>query len=128
MSRDPLSATVARRDVSARIEAEVADETTIILAVAVAGDYETGAEQLSVSLDGVDLMIDSIKASRDGRLHVSRKVGSGRLVVSYEATVTGFATPSPATDREWVQYLRPSRYCESDRLGPFARAEFAGLE
>ena len=33
-----------------------------------------------------------------------------------------------ATDLEIFRYIRPSRYCESDRLGPLARAEFAGLE
>jgi transglutaminase-like putative cysteine protease len=27
-----------------------------------------------------------------------------------------------------LRYLRPSRYCESDTLGPIARAEFAGLK
>ena len=34
--------------------------------------------------------------------------------------------PSPTIDP--VRYLRPSRYCESDRLSAFADAEFGGLE
>ena len=49
-------------------------------------------------------------------------------MVDYQATVTGSAPPVIATDLDWFQYIRPSRYCESDRLGPLARAEFAGLE
>jgi transglutaminase-like putative cysteine protease len=33
-----------------------------------------------------------------------------------------------SSTKSWIRYLRPSRYCESDRIFPLARAEFAGLE
>ena len=41
--------------------------------------------------------------------------------------MAGGAPPIPVGESEWYQYIRPSRYCESDRLGPMARSEFAGL-
>lgn len=104
------------------------DEAAIVLALAVADHHERVGEQLSASVDGIDLDIDAMAEAHQGRLHLLSNVGRGRLVVRYEATVTGVAPPLATTDAEWVRYLRPSRYCESDRLGPLARAEFAGLE
>jgi hypothetical protein len=49
-------------------------------------------------------------------------LSSRRLVVDYCARVTGTATSVPPTELDWFEYVRPSRYCESDRLGPLARA------
>jgi len=128
MTCDLSSAANVRRAVSTRIEADVIDEAAIILAIAVADHHDRVEEQLTASIDGIELDIDAIAAPHHGRLHRLNDVGPGRLVVRYAATVTGAAPPLAATDLEWVQYLRPSRYCESDRLGPLARAEFAGLE
>ena len=42
----------------------------------------------------------------------------------YDATVTGRAEPLPVTDLDRVEYARPSRYADSDRLFGFARKQF----
>ena len=63
--------------------------------------------------------------------------GEGRFVASYRAAVVverdavaiGMLpeTPPRALPAETVPYLLPSRYCQSDRLEGFVRAEFGGL-
>lgn len=63
--------------------------------------------------------------------------GEGRLVASYRAAVVVEremvvlgplpATPPRALPAETVPYLLPSRYCQSDRLEGFVRAEFGEL-
>ena len=62
----------------------------------------------------------------------------GRMVASYRATVVvertavpiGALPPTPprALPAETVPYLLPSRYCQSDRLEGFVRAEFGALQ
>lgn len=128
MASDLHQAGNGRRAVSARIEAVVIDEATIILAIAVASHHERVGEQLLASLDGVPVAIDTVAGSHEGRFHLLKNVGPGRLVVDYQVTVEGAASPLRSDEFEWIRNIRPSRYCESDRLGPFARAEFAGLE
>ncbi|MGD9703752.1 MAG: transglutaminase family protein [Acidimicrobiia bacterium] len=115
------------RAVSAHLEAKIVDEADIALAIGVASDYERHAEQLVVALDGAPLAVHEVAAPHHGRLHIVKAVPTGRLVVDYRCTVSGTAAPPVLSELEWFQYLRPSRYCESDRLGPFARAQFAGL-
>jgi hypothetical protein len=116
-----------RREVMAYLEAEVTDVADIALAIAVADHYEH-TEHLDITLDGREMEPVQLDGRDGGRLHLLRDVPAGRLVVHYEAVVTGSAPTADPTDLEWFEYVRPSRYCESDQLGPFARAEFAGLE
>ena len=126
---DPMptpTPTSSYRDVSAHLELQVSSIADLALSVAVADDH-TRDERLTIRLDGTDLTADPVDAPHRGRLHLRRGVGAGRLVVDYHATVRGLAWTPPPTDLEWFQYVRPSRYCESDRLGPLARAEFGGL-
>jgi transglutaminase-like putative cysteine protease len=62
----------------------------------------------------------------------------GRLIASYRATVAVERkvaalealppTPPRALPAETVPYLLPSRYCQSDRLEGFVRAEFGTLQ
>jgi transglutaminase-like putative cysteine protease len=117
-----------RRTVSAHLEAIVVDEADIVLAIAVAADHERDIDQLNVRLDATEVAVEAVDAQHRSRLHLMRNVPPGKLVVDYRATVRGVSPPPIASDLEWFQYLQPSRYCESDRLGPLARAEFAGLE
>jgi transglutaminase-like putative cysteine protease len=77
---------------------------------------------LLVSLNGVP-----INAMPDGHLCFLENIGRGLLLVDYQATVLGDAPRPTATAHDVFRYIRPSRYCESDRLGPLARAEFGGL-
>jgi transglutaminase-like putative cysteine protease len=117
---------VDRREVMAYLEADVADVADIALAIAVA-DLHEYVERLTVTLGGQELQPVQLVGRDGGRLHLLRDVPAGRLVVHYEAEVTGTAPSADPTDLEWFEYVRPSRYCESDQLGPFARAEFTGL-
>lgn len=111
-----------RRFVTAHLEVFVAEESDIVLAIAAADGHNRCDEQLLVSVDGVP-----INATSHRHLCFLENVPKGLLLVDYEATVVGDAAPATATAYDVFQYIRPSRYCESDRLGPLARAEFGGL-
>ena len=122
MNDDLRPAANSRRSVSAHLEVFVAETSDIVLAIAAADSHDRQDEQLLVSLDGVP-----INATSHGHLRFVENVGRGLLLVDYQATVVGDAQPATATAYDVFQYIRPSRYCESDRLGPLARAEFGGL-
>ncbi len=115
------------RNVSAHLELEVIADADIVLAIAVADGVARSRESLTVHHDGAPIDAMPIGAPHGGRLHQLRGVAAGHLTIDYEASVAGLAPPSPVGDEEWYQYIRPSRYCESDQLGPLARSEFAGL-
>jgi transglutaminase-like putative cysteine protease len=115
------------RSVTAHLELMVTTTADMVLAVAVADSASIATESLVVRHDGVDLDPVVIKTAHGGRLHRLRSVAPGPITVDYSATVEGLAAPLAVTDSEWYQYVRPSRFCESDRLGQLARAEFFGL-
>lgn len=115
------------RSVSAHLQVEVLGQATIVFLLAVASHYETSSESFTATLDGEPVVIEEIKASHNGRLHCVRDVRPGWLIVNYKAEVAGVAAAPPISDDEWIRYIRPSRYCETDRFGPFVRDEFAGL-
>lgn len=116
-----------RRTVSCRIEADVAEPADVVLSVSVASGLHLDSESLVAGV-GVDILrTREIVDDHGTRLHVLEDVGTGRLVVTYQATAsgTGMAAPVGVVDR--IRYLRPSRYCESDRLTALARDTFRGL-
>lgn len=120
---DDLSTTSdLRRFVTAHLEVFVVEESDLVLAIAPAEDYDTQDAELLASVDGVP-----ITATWHGNLCFLENVGRGLLLVDHQATVLGSSPPATATVHDVFQYIRPSRYCESDRLGPLARAEFGGL-
>jgi transglutaminase-like putative cysteine protease len=116
------------RLVSVHLDAQVIDPCDVVLSVAVALGPPSIEETLTVTIDGEPLTLLEVAAPHGARLHVCDFVPSGRLLIDYRATVVGEAEPEPASEIDRVTYLRPSRYCESDRLGAFARAQFAGVE
>lgn len=115
------------RHVSVNMAIDVWSHADIVLAVAVADGPTRSRESLVIELDGVTIEPLPLGAPHGGRLHQLRGLPPGRLTVDYTASVTGVAPAVSVDDAEWYQYIRPSRYCESDQLGPLARAEFAGL-
>jgi len=125
-SPDPQADVIGVREVMTYLEAEVTDVADIALAIAVA-DLHERREWMRITLEGDELRPTELVGRDGGRIHLLRDVPAGRLVVHYEASVYGAASSTDPTDLEWFEYVRPSRYCESDQLGPFARAEFAGL-
>ena len=114
---------MTKRSVTSHLEVFVAEESDLAMAIAVADGHEREDEQLLVSLDGTP-----INANTEGKLCFLENVGQGLLLIDYRATVLDAAKPATATLQDIFRYIRPSRYCESDRLGPLARAEFGGLK
>ncbi len=123
MTAADLAPSCPSRTVTSHLELFVAEESDLVMAIAVDGSYERQNEQLLVSLDGTP-----IDAVLDGHLCFLHGVGRGLLLVDYQATVLGASAPASASAHDVFRYIRPSRYCESDRLGPLARAEFGGLD
>src|SRR5918993_1401089 len=119
---------VTARHVTAHLALTVSTRSDMGLSIAVADDADRLSESLRITSDGEPLVATPIGAPHGGRLHQLRDVGPAQITIDYAATVVGPAPPIPVADSEWYQYIRPSRYCESDRLGPLARAEFAGLD
>ena len=116
-----------RRSVSCRLEADVAAPSDVVLGVAVASGA-TATESLSITFDGAEITVPESAAEHGTRLHLLRGLSQGSLTVNYEAVISGRAPAAPAEDLDLVRYLRPSRYCESDRIASFARSEFRELQ
>jgi transglutaminase-like putative cysteine protease len=117
-----------QRTVASHLECDVAEPVHLVLSVAVARGPEVAEESLTVTADGRALSVDEVEDDHGTRLHVVRRVPAGALVIDYSASLAATAPEHQLiSDVEQVRYLRPSRYCESDRLSPLARAEFNGL-
>ena len=117
-----------RRDVTARLELALSGPTTayLCLAAALPAPLVVEQETMRLTLDGTPVEATEVVDEHGSRFHQVR-AGAGTLHVSYDASLTGRADPVPASDLDLLTFVRPSRYCESDVLGPTARSEFAGL-
>lgn len=118
-----------KRTVSSRLVFKTTANTAVVLAVAVAGNegYSSVEESLDVTVDGTPVPVMELADAHGGRLHSLTLAEPSEVVVEYAATVVGEAVPEEADPVDLIRYVRPSRYCESDRLLPTAYAEFAGL-
>ncbi|KAA0021702.1 transglutaminase-like domain-containing protein [Antrihabitans cavernicola] len=113
-----------KRDVACQIGVNVLAATRLEFQIAVAP--HPGAEvteTLSVELDGKPVEAREISGSHGTRIHLL-DVDKGMVKVDYKATVVGRAEPAPVTEQDQSQYLRPSRYAESDKFFGFAATEF----
>jgi len=115
------------RTVMAYLECDVITPVDVVLSVAAAHGPEVIAETLDMTVNGAPIEYTEIADDHGTRLHLADRVPSGRLIVRYDATLGALAPIAEVCPVDLVRYLRPSRYCESDRLSPVARAEFAGL-
>lgn len=122
-----------KRSASARLEFDVDGPAEFVLSVAAAATYgRAGAgtraeEALVVTQHGSPVAVREVHDHHGTRLHLC-EVGAGRVLVDYRVVVDGRLDPPEIDELDLVRYRRPSRYCESDTLGPTARAEFGGLE
>ncbi len=114
------------RNVSAHLEIDLSGRTSLVLSVAVAQANLLDSETLDIVLDGHRLEPVELVDRHGSRLH-ELVAQAGRMTVDYSAAVRGQALPAPVDPLDLIVYLRPSRYCESDTLGPTAQSEFAGL-
>jgi transglutaminase-like putative cysteine protease len=116
------------RVVSAELEVVVESPARLAIQVAVAdaGRYDA-REDIAITLDGASCRWEELPAPHGGRLWVV-DVRSGLVNVSYVATLTGRPASAGADVVDEVTYLRPSRYCESDRLAGFALRQFRTIK
>lgn len=114
------------RHVGAHLVVDVHDPIRAFLQIAVSGAADDQLDEtLEITCDGEPLEATEL-STPEGRVHVLNPA-KGRLDVSYQATLRGGAPHAPVTEADSITFLRPSRYAESDRLAPTARAEFAGI-
>lgn len=136
MSRETLVTTAARhlcddrpmdRTVGAELDVTARVESVVELQVALArAPGLTIDEELVVTHDGSVLDVTELATTHHGRLHtVTLPEGLSRI--AYTSRVRGRADAPPVEPADLSLHRRPSRYAESDRLGPFAAAEFAGV-
>jgi transglutaminase-like putative cysteine protease len=116
-----------QRSVTCRLEADIVGTCDIVLSVAVASSAVLDSELLTITVDGMGVDFAEVHDDHGVRLHRAAGLLTGRLEVDYRATVNGLAPAPTVTDIDLIRYARPSRYCESDRLSAFARAEFRWL-
>ncbi|WP_159603927.1 transglutaminase-like domain-containing protein [Agromyces humi] len=114
-----------QRSVSAQLTLQVAAPARLAFIVAAAA--RPPAERLALRHDGAAIEPREVTDAGGTRIHVV-DVAPGTVTLRYEATVEGRADAASGTELELLEYLRPSRYCEADRLAPTAHAEFAGLD
>jgi transglutaminase-like putative cysteine protease len=108
-----------RIDVAASLSLSSPAPATALLQVAVAAPL---VEQLTVLSDGVAL--DPVEFEVDGARVHRLELRAGETTISYSAAVEDGGEPRAVTPADWATALRPSRYCPSDQLEGFARAEF----
>lgn len=113
------------RDVASRIELNVTEPADLVFSLAVSSSYTPNRETISFTLDGAPLRYQEVLDVHGTRLHqVQSPVG--RLVATYDAAIVGEAAAISSHPIDLITYRRPSRYAESDALGPTAFAEFSG--
>jgi transglutaminase-like putative cysteine protease len=115
-----------RRDVFTHLELSVKGPATLLSSTAASVPGASIDERMSIDLNGLQMDPTSMTDHYGSRLH-QLVCDQSRVVLDYSATVTGQGDVPAAEDIDLVTFLRPSRYCESDALGPTAAAEFGGL-
>src|SRR3954447_24004418 len=115
------------RSVSCEVALDVRQQAELVWSVAVADGPELASEDLTVTVDGSPVPVEELRVDDGGRLHLC-SAPPGSLRLTYSAEVTGTAAPAKVDPVEEIVYRRPSRYAESDELGPTAWAEFSSLE
>jgi hypothetical protein len=130
-ARDGDEIEAAPRTVSCRLvldvhgEAEAAFQVTPALCSGIVMQEE-------LLVDGSPMMghRDLLDTHR-GRIQLA-ELARGRRTVEYRGTVSSPRVREPATDKaaedlDRLVYLRPSRFCPSDRMGGFASSEFGHI-
>ncbi len=112
--------------VSSTLEFRLAAPSDVILSIAVAAGTPIQHESLTVFGNGFQHPVHEVEGRHGSRLHrFSAPAGAYR--VDYLAAVIGQRPIAPTTELDLIEYLRPSRYCESDELYGFAKQTFGHL-
>ncbi len=112
------------RVVSASLDIGVPSPARLAVQVAVADPEGYSAEEtVRIALDGVEIPWSELAGPHGGRVWLI-DAPAGALHVDYQASLTGSPAASRVDVADELLYLRPSRYCESDRLVGFASRHF----
>lgn len=115
-----------RRTVTVSMRIHFHGDTRAVLSIAPALPAETVGESLVLRHQHGDLTARELVDGHGTRLHIV-EAGAGWMELEYSTEVIGRAAPAPTDELDLIRYMRPSRYAESDALGPTARSEFPGL-
>ncbi len=116
-----------KRTLTADIDVDVTSPGEVVFQVAVVkAPGLIVEERLVLTLDGTAISAREVTGVAGSRFHVVEPA-NGKLLMSYRATVTGRADAPQVLDYELIEYLRPSRYAESDKLAAIAFREFGHL-
>src|SRR5829696_1448927 len=80
-------------------------------------------ERLSVDNNSAPLRVVELVGPDGTRQHLIH-AEPGALTVTYSASVTEGEQPASVSEADRIVFLRPSRYCPSDRLAGFAKSHF----
>ena len=127
MTAAPLGELTGQRQVHVRLTAEVLRPTDVVLSLAVAAGYPLGGERIDVAVGGRPMRLREMQGPAGVRRHIVHGAPPGILEVSYAASVQGARGPELVTAADELDYLWPSRYVDSDRLGHVALQEFGEL-
>lgn len=115
-----------RRYISCHVETTLSGRMNVVWSVAAALGLPVSEENLLVQVDGAGVEWAELDDRQGSRLH--QFVAEGRsMSLDYRAEIDGRAEPPGVDPVDLITYLRPSRYCESDTLGPTAASEFGDL-
>jgi transglutaminase-like putative cysteine protease len=116
------------RTVTASLQMEVVGRARLAVQVAVAyPEFCAADEAVAIALDGKEMSRRELAAPIGGRVWLVDSP-PGTLEIDYRAALSGAAPPLPVEEADELLYLRPSRYCESDRLAGFAARHFHGID
>lgn len=99
----------------------------MVFSIAPAFGADVVSENLSFVNDSEQLAARELLDVQGGRLHTF-VTDAGTMVVDYEVQIAERAAAPIVDEHDWITYLRPSRYAQSDSMTPIARSEFSGLE
>lgn len=115
-----------RRYLSCHVETTLSGRMNVVWSVAAAVGLPLTAENLLVSVDGTTVETQELEDHQGSRLHQFVAVGRS-MSLDYRAEIDGQAEAPGVDPVDLISYLRPSRYCESDTLGPTAASLFGDL-
>lgn len=116
-----------RRTLAARVTATIRTPADLMVSMCVARQLPVEGEEFRFTVDGTDVDVAEVEGNHGTRWHVAHDVPPGELEIRYAARVTGREPAVPATPVDLLEYVWPSRYCDSDRLAHRAQVAFDGL-
>lgn len=129
--------TITVVEVAAQLEYRVSTPASFIFGVACAATTRQKIRQETVEIDPPGIEFEWCELGEPGHRSLRLRSDVGTLRLNYKATVE--LSPEierppvldevdhPFLPRNVLEYLNPSRYCESDRLNRYANKQFGNL-